>query len=54
LKGPTQVNNVINEIKRRQDGGVKVLQATVDGEVFVKGFRVNASVDPVTIDLLPE
>jgi hypothetical protein len=49
-----QINNVIEEISRRQDGGVKRLRVTVDRSVFVKGFRVNASGDPVTIDLLPE
>ena len=49
-----QVNNVIEEINRHQNGGVKRLQVTVDRSAFVKGFRVNASGDPVTIDQLPE
>jgi len=49
-----QINNVIEEINRHQNGGEKRLQVTADRSVFVKGFRVNASGDPVTIDLLPE
>ncbi len=49
-----QMNSIIEVVNPAQDGGVKRLEITVDGMVFLKAFRNNANGDPVTIDALPE
>jgi hypothetical protein len=49
-----QINGVIEEINPLQNREYKRIEVTVDGPVFLKGFRVNQDGDPVTIDALPE
>ncbi len=48
------VNNVIEKIEPQHGGRVKRLRITVSGELYLKGFRVNANGDPVTLDPLVE
>jgi len=49
-----QVNNVIERITSLHGGKVKRLVITASGEVFLKGFRINANGDPVTLDPILE
>jgi hypothetical protein len=49
-----QINEVIEQINPLQNREYKRIEVTVDGPVFLKGFRVNQDGDPVTIDALPE
>jgi hypothetical protein len=49
-----QINEVIELINPNQNHDYKRIEVTVDGPVFLKGFRVNQDGDPVTIDAMPE
>ncbi len=43
-----QLNNVADQIKPGQDGGLKSLVLTTDGELYALAFSVNPTGDPVT------
>jgi len=44
-----QTNSVIAVVKPSQNGGVKRLEVTATGSVYVRAFRVNRYGDPITI-----
>ncbi len=44
-----RINNIVSAIDPGQDGTVKRLRLTVSGPMFVLGYRVNATGDPVTL-----
>ncbi len=44
-----RVNNVLKAINSGVDGGIKRLEVTTDGPLYVLAYRVNATGDPVTL-----
>ncbi len=44
-----QLNNVADQINPSQDGGLKSLVVTTDGELYALAFSVNPTGDPVTL-----
>jgi len=44
-----RVNNVLKAINSNIDGGLKRLQVTTDGPLYVLAYRVNSTGDPVTL-----
>jgi hypothetical protein len=44
-----RVNNVLKAINSSVDGGLKRLEVTADGPLYILAYRVNATGDPVTL-----
>lgn len=44
-----RINNVLSAANPSQDGGLKRIEVTADGPLYVLAYRVNANGDPVTL-----